>query len=111
MIGCDMLIILNTLKFKKFSTKPFEFLSNELKVKYYESPQKYVEVLVDIKEFEIGEVIQLKIFNYEHFVKVVNIFSEDHFEEKEEKCICEYEGCADMDCPFARMAYTVRHIF
>lgn len=111
MIGCDLLIVLNTLNFKKLALEPLEFLPDSLlKIKYFENDKKYVEVLVDIKEFEAGDLIQLKIFNYERFIKVFNIYSSENFKEVEE-CDCENEGCIDMECPIARMAYTTRHIF
>lgn len=112
MIGCGIILILNTLKFYKLScSRPFEFLpDNLLKIKYFETDRKYV-VIVDVKEFEMGEVIQLKVFNYEKFVIVFNIYGEEVYEELLEKCECEYEGCLDMECPFACKAFTLRNIF
>lgn len=56
-------------------------------------------------------MIQLKIFNYEDFIKAFTIYGEDVYEEIDKKCICQYEGCLDMECPFLCKAFTVRHIF
>lgn len=112
MIGCDILIILHTLKFQKLATSPFEFLTGQLlKIKYYENERKYVEVLVDIKEFEPGDLIQLKVFNYDKFVKVFNVRTEENFMEIEKCEDCNFIGCLEMDCLSARMAFTVRSIF
>lgn len=75
------------------------------KIKYFESERKYVQVLVDIKEYEIGDLIQIKVFNYEKFINVFIVFIEENFEETENCEDCKYEGYAE------RMAHTIRHVF